>query len=186
MLIGLNLNPTIAGYGAVGTTVTGVLQRGSAQMRRAFAANLANGNYAAVITSMLNFAPAATGGGAQALPIDPTTGNTVLAQQRLLRNGCDRLANGLSTGFTIPGGTTISPRCFPENYMIANPQLSTANYAKNLGRTNYQSFETQFTLRPTMGMSVQGTYGFSKTMAQPGSGFTDPLNPKLDYGKANS
>src|SRR5207249_5177737 len=72
------------------------------------------------------------------------------------------------------------------NYMIANPQLTTANYAKNLGRTNYQSFETQFTLRPTMGMSVQGTYGFSKTMAQPGSGFTDPLNPKLDYGKANS
>src|SRR5205085_4009031 len=103
--------------------------------------------------------------------------------QRLLRNGSDRIANGLTTGFTA-GATTIAPRCFPENYMIANPQLTTANYAKNFGRSNYQSFETTYTLRPTMGMSVQATYSFSKTMQQPGNGFTDPLNPTPDYGKA--
>lgn len=186
MLIGLNLNPTVTGYGPVGTTAAGVLQRGSAHIRRQFAANLANGNYSALITQILNFVPAAAGGGAQTLPIDPATGATVIASQRLLRNGCDRIANGLTTGFTIPGGTAITPRCFPENYFVANPQLGAANYAVNFGRTNYTSFETEVTLRPTLGMSVNGTYSFSKTMAQPGSGYTDPSNRRLDYGKASS
>jgi hypothetical protein len=50
MLMGLNLNAGQTGYAAVGTTPTGgVLQRGSAHIRRAFGANLANGNYVGVI-----------------------------------------------------------------------------------------------------------------------------------------
>src|SRR5262249_45634979 len=120
--------------------------------------------------------------------IDPATGVTLGASQRVLRNGCDRLANatpanGLANGFTDPNtGQSILPRCFAENYFVANPQLSSAVYAKNLGYTNYHSFEAQFTLRPTLGMSTQVTYSYSKTLAQPGNGFTDPLNPSWDYG----
>ena len=39
-------------------------------------------------------------------------------------------------GFTDPNtGAQILPRCFPENYFVANPQLQAAQYAKNLGYT---------------------------------------------------
>jgi hypothetical protein len=188
ILMGLNLNPGLPAYGPVGTVVNGVLQRGSAHIRRSIASSgfpnpnvsqgLANGNYAAVIQGLL---PIAVGFNLQPLPIDPATGATVVASQRVLRNGCDRIANGLTTGFTLPDGTEILPRCFPENYWIANPQLSTANYAANYGETNYNAFEAQFTLRPFYGVTVQGAYGFSKTMELPGSGYTDPLNRQMDY-----
>ena len=194
MLMGLNLNPGVAGYGAVGTTAGGILQRGSAQLRKnaTFNTNLANGNYVAVVNSLITFVPsagtAATANGAQALPIDPTTGATVLTAQRLLRNGCDRIANGLTSGFTLGNGQAINPRCFPENFFVANPQLASgaALYATNLGHTNYQSFETQVRWRASNTITLDATYSFSKTMQLPGSGFTDPLNPQLDYGKAPS
>jgi len=191
MLMGLNLNPAVAGYGQVGTVTGGVLQRGSAQIRRLFATSLANGDYATVVngilnTTILHTTVATTNNNAQDLPIDPSTGQVYSgAAQRVLRNGCDRIANGLATGFTV-GATTILPRCFPENYIITNPQLTQAQYAKNLGHTNYQSGQFQFTARPIQGVSVQGTYSFSKTMTQPGNGFTDPLNPHLDYGVSNT
>jgi hypothetical protein len=187
MLMGLNLNPGTSGFGAIGTPVNGVLQRGSSHLRRSatFATNLANGNYGAVVASLISFAPTAANL-AQNLPIDPTTGTTVVTTQRLLRNGCDRIANNVTAGFTLPTGQAINPRCFPENFLIANPQLNSAIYTKNLGRTNYQSFETQVRWRATTGINLDATYSFSKTMQQPGSGFTDPLNPKLDYGKAPS
>jgi hypothetical protein len=181
MLMGLNLNPGVAGYAAVGTTPAGgTLQRGSAHIRRAFATNLANGNFAGVVTALQN---ANTTVGLEPLPIDPATGATLVAGQRVLRNGCDRLADGKTTGFADPNtGLQILPRCFPENFIVANPQLTSAIYAKNQGYTDYNSFEAQFTLRPTHGMSTQITYGFSKTMALPGNGYTDPLRPNLDYG----
>ncbi len=106
----------------------------------------------------------------------------------MLRNGCDRIANGLTSGFTLGNGQAINPRCFPENYFVANPQLASgaALYATNLGHTNYQSFETQVRWRASNSITLDATYSFSKTMQLPGSGFTDPLNPQLDYGKAPS
>jgi hypothetical protein len=189
MLIGLNLNPGVTGFAQVGQVgSTGVLQRGSAQLRRnaTFASNLANGNYSGVVSSLLSFAPTGGTGGAQTLPTDPTTGTTVIASQRLLRNGCDRLANpALANSFVTPQGT-VAARCFPENYLITNPQLSTANYAGNYGKSNYQSGQLQFTARPVQGVSIQGTYSLSKTMSHPGSGFTDPLNRNLDYAASLS
>jgi len=201
MLMGLNLNTTVAGYGAVGTCVTQpagsthpdlgvgcpqpnqVLQRGSAHLRRAtaFSGDLANGSYAGVASSLLTQSPT----GLQTLPIDPATGVTLVASQRMLRNGCDRLANGQTGGFVNPDtGVPIAPRCFPENYLVTNPQFTALQYAKNLGYSDYNSVEIQYTLRPTHGMSVMATYGFSKTMTQPGNGFTDPLRPELDYSES--
>jgi len=185
MLMGMNLNPTVAGYGPVGTTpVGGVLQRGSAQLRKSttFATALANGNYVTVVNNLLTAGSTGTGG-LRPLPIDPATGVTLVTSQRALRNGCDRIADGLTGGFVNPDtGQTILPRCFPENYLIANPQFSTAVYAKNLGRSDYNALEVQLTMRPVHGLSLTATYGISKTMNQPGSGFTDPLRPELDYG----
>jgi hypothetical protein len=64
MLRGLNLNPGVAGFGAVGTTVGGVLQTGSMHLRQntTFRGNIANGNYGAVVSS-LNSSTAVTGQG---------------------------------------------------------------------------------------------------------------------------
>ena len=210
MLVGLNLNNGVAGYGAVGTCVTTasplagtgvsttgtpcaagqVLERGSMHIRRAFAANLANGNYPAVMTSLLQ-ATGATAVGLQADPtgIDPVTGAAFATAGRVLRNGCNRLANGQTQTFTAPDGTVVAPRCFPENYLNANPQVQTpsgftsgAIYAGNYGRSTYDAGQITFTVRPGQGISVQGTYSLSKTIALPGNGYTDPLNKEMDYG----
>jgi len=202
MLMGLNLNVGVPGYGPVGTCVTqpagstdprrgqnctggnDVLQRGSAALRRAYATSLANGNYAAVVTNLLSANPT----GLEPVPFDPATGAPLFTSQRVLRNGCDRIADGVNlTGFTA-NGVQILPRCFPENYFITNPQWDSAMYTKNLGYSNYNSLEVQLTMRPTHGLSFQSTYGFSKTMVEQGTGcapgcrFTDPLNPAMDYG----
>ena len=62
MLQGLNLNPGVAGFGAIGTTVGGVLQTGSMHLRQntTFRGNIANGNYTAVANT-LNSSTAVTG-----------------------------------------------------------------------------------------------------------------------------
>jgi hypothetical protein len=74
---------------------------------------------------------------------------------RILRNGCDRLANNQ----TVVGPSIPTPlRCFPENYIVANPQFQTATYNTNSGSSNYHSMQAQFTLRPTFGTNFQATY----------------------------
>jgi hypothetical protein len=212
MLMGLNFNTTVSGYGAIGTCVTQptgstdprlgigcsgpgssnqILQRASAHLRRSgtFNGALANGNYDTVASSLA--LGNNTTNGIQALPIDPATGTTIQGiNMRLVRNGCDRIANNalLSTGqagFVDPAsGQTILPKCFPENYLIANSQVNSATFVDNLGYSNYRSLEVSLTMRPTHGLSFTATWGLSKTMVQPGSGFTDPKNPTLDFGKS--
>ena len=147
MLAGINLNTGVTGYGPVGTVVNGVLQTGSAHLRRTtqtgggnnptIAQELANGNFDTIINRLLGLAPT----GLQALPINPATGVTVAGvQQRVLRNGCDRLANGLqfigsTNATTLPAGNNPGTnRCFPEDFFVANPQLNTATYNANLGQ----------------------------------------------------
>ena len=182
MFAGLDLHGTTGtGYGPVGTctAVAGapaaegclagqVRQHGSAQLRRnsTFTNNLAIGNFDAVAASI------------QALN---TVQSGLLAQPagvagRVLRNGCDRLAAGL---------TTISTRCFPENYIVANPQLGTGStFTGNLSKSNYQSLQLQYTLRPVQGISFQTTYAWAKTMGLPTSGYTNPLDRNADYAEA--
>ena len=204
MLMGLNFANT-TGYGAVGTCVTQaagstdprlgrgcgtsnqILQRGSAHLRRSTttATALANGDYAGVINAILG---ANTTVGLQNLPIDPATGVALVTSQRVLRNGCDRLANpaAASVGFNDPStGAFVGSKCFPEDFFIANPQWSNAWYSTNLGHTSYNSLEVQLTMRPLHGFSMQSTYGWSKTMAQAGNGYTDPLHTEWDYGMTN-
>jgi hypothetical protein len=191
MLAGLNLNvgvtcPTpsvVVCYGTIGTVVNGQLQHGSAHLRRnaTFAAALANGNFSSVASSLVALAPSAAQG-AQAAPIDPATGNAVTGLgQTGLRNGCNRLANGLQNTYA---GNGIIPRCFPEDYLTTNPQFSTATYDANLGHSNYQSLQLQGTVRPVTGISFQTTFTWAKNMSLSATSYNNQWLRNADYSQA--
>jgi hypothetical protein len=184
MFAGVNLNSGVAvsggaPYTAVGTVnADGILQTGSMHLRRAQSANLANGNYAAVVDYINTQGPSGTVTGLLAAPFSNVGG-------RLLRNGCDRMANGQAT---IGQANNSALRCFPENYIVTNPQFDTnnADYVTNSGSSNYHSMQAQFTLRPTFGTNFQATYTWSKTMELPAENHTNPLDRKADYRLAFS
>ncbi len=170
MFAGLRLAGVPSSYG----TVNGTTSRGSEQLRlstsgggNSFATLLANGNLLGVANSLLSSNPAA---GLQGNP----AGLDAPRSQVLLRNGCDRLANGL---------TNIATRCFPENYLIANPQLNSATYNANLWNSNYHALQVQFSLRPTQGISFQSTYSWAKSMQNGQGAITDPLMRDLDRAR---
>jgi hypothetical protein len=178
LFAGLNLNNGTTGYGTIGTTVNGVVQTGSLHLRRRFDTELAEGDYEAIAA----FINSNTGGA-------PTTGllafNPALTNVggRILRNGCDRIANGATT----VGPSISTPlRCFPENYIVANPQFSTATYNTNSGSSNYHSMQAQVTLRPTFGLNFQGTYTWAKALEKPGTNWTDMLDRDADYRLATN
>jgi len=194
MFAGLDLHGnTGTGYGAVGTCVTQpgtatptntpglgqegcasnqVMQHGSAQLRRnsTFTSNLANGNYVGVITSLANLTTVTSG-------LQPAPAGVTNISARILRNGCDRLANNL---------TNIATRCFPEDYFYATPQFAngfgtTPNYHANIAHNNYHSVQVQYTLRPTQGSSVQTTYTWAKLLTDKYTTYVDPRNRAADY-----
>jgi hypothetical protein len=196
LFAGLNLNVGTPGFGVIGTcfnqpagsTAPGlgqngcssnqVLQTGSVHLRRRFATSLTQGDY----VTIANFINSNTGG-------NPTSGllspNAALRNVggRILRNGCDRLANGSTVvGAAIP----TALRCFPEDYLVSNPQFATPNYNSNMGSSNYHSMQTQLTLRPTTGSSLQATYTWARSMETPGTGWTDPLDRDADYRLASN
>ena len=146
--------------------VNGTTSRGSEQLRQSTTTrgNLANGNFVAVANSLSGGLTIAAGGSG-------ISGLSPAPAFAILHNGCDRLAAGL---------TTPTTRCFPENYLIANPQLNAATYNANLGRSNYHAMQVGVTLRPTHGFSAQATYSWAKSMQLPGTGYTDPLMRDLD------
>ena len=179
MFAGMNLNSTTSGYTTIGTTNSaGVVQTGSLHLRRRFATQFAQGDYINIAT----FINSNTAGSPTTGLLPPQSVSNPLGG-RILRNGCDRLANGQTTvGAAIP--TPL--RCFPEDYLVANPQFTNANYNANTGSSNYHSLETQITVRPTPGTSVTGTYTWAKSMELPGTGWTDPLNRDADYRIASN
>jgi len=144
-----------AGTGPVGTTpVGGVLQTGAGQLRAATASslrnNLANGNYVSLATSLYTLNYAAS--------INP----------------------GLPTIPTGVQGAVLRLNNFPENFIEASPQFSSATLQTNLGNTNYNSLQLQATMRPTAGVSLQATYTFSKLLGNNG-GYTLPFDRRGDY-----
>ena len=197
MFAGLDLHGTAGtGYGPVGTTVGGVLQTGAAHLRRnaTFTSNLANGNFVNLINSLYNLNTAT---GTQPLPTGVSGING-----RVQRNGCDRMANGFgyvqqtapgvfTSGFNASNATAL--RCFPEDYMITNPQFTGFNYGAssamlhtNEGYNNYNALQTEFTLRPTQGTSFQATWAWEKIFDfgapyfNP-TWFIDPKRPDNDF-----
>jgi hypothetical protein len=93
-----------------------------------------------------------------------------------LQSHRERALQSESAGVRIEHPT----RCFAEDYLAANPQVSTATYNGNFGRSNYHALQVGFTLRPTQGFSIQSTYSWAKAMQLPGSGYTDPLMREID------
>jgi hypothetical protein len=194
MLAGLNLNNNASGYGAVGTSVGGVLQTGSAHLRRnaTFAPHLANGNFAEVATLLNGTGSTMPAVGAPGGLLNLPQGLTGVGG-RLLRNGCDRIANGQTT----VGPANSSPlRCFPENYIRANPQLLNSFLETNSASSSYHSMQAQIMLRPTGGTTLMGTYTWSKNLGIPGlilpaigvagPDYTDPSDRQGDYTFTNS
>jgi hypothetical protein len=179
LFLGLNLNPGVRGCDPGNPTgfcapVNGTTQRGSAHLRQSstFRTNLANGNYEAVANSV-NTYNGTGGGSAGVVPGVPGERGTVL-----------RRAND---GFNVPGGTTVAggmvvpAGLFPANWISANPQLNQANYYTNSGKSNYHSMQVQSTLRPAQGLSLQGTYVWSRALEVSPTGFTNPTDREKDY-----
>ena len=97
--------------------------------------------------------------------------------------------SGSLSGSVLRRANTLFPGQFPENFIKANPQMNTAVLEGNFGHANYHSVQTQVSLRPTAGVSLQATYTFSKNLGQtPGEGangtgaiYTEPYNRGADY-----
>ena len=179
MLAGLTLGA--GSTGVVGNRVGGVVLTGAAALRQStnYNENLRDGDFQAIAMALTS---PATPTGYVPAPIASLDG-------RLVRNGCDRIATLGTTNYVSPNGDVTPLRCFPENYLVANPQLQVsgattgAYYRTNAASANYHSMEAQFTLRPTHGFSVQTTYTWSKTLSLPGTGVANPLNRRADYAR---
>jgi hypothetical protein len=173
-------------YTPVGTTnADGVLQTGSMHLRRWQTAQLAEGNYDTLAQIINTTNPGGSVAGLLGTPFGGVGG-------RLLRNGCDRMAGGATTIGDVTGeanGLSSTPlRCFPENFIVANPQFgnNATDFVTNSGSSGYHSMQTQFTLRPTFGTNFQATYTWSKSMEVPGDDYTDYLNRRADYRLAGN
>jgi hypothetical protein len=59
------------------------------------------------------------------------------------------------------------PNGVPDNFIIANPQFGNLNLVTNANKSNYHSLQTQVTLRPTLGISYQGTFTWSRLLGSP-------------------
>ena len=204
MLAGLNLNVNVTGatgtgtFGPVGTVnASGVFQSGAAHLRRSgtFQSNLANGDFNALFTAVQGNLLTLNPTGVQPTPIDPNTGVAYFPttdhpapSMQAFRNGCNRIANGFTivqqttAGGTQVGnsGTAIPLRCFSEDYVITNSQFNNITYRTNWNNSYYHSLQAQLTMRPLHGISLQGTWVWSKTMGTQGN-FIDPLNRQLNY-----
>jgi hypothetical protein len=174
---------TVPGLGQNGCGANQVLQTASAHLRRntTYDNSIADGLFNTMAGNLNGNGTGLPGGtGAGTLLTSPLTS----VGGRLLRNGCDRIASGVTTVQTVNGVLPI--RCFAENYITANPQIGSPTYITNTASSNYHSLQTQVTLRPTHGFSYQATYTWSKNLGVPGSNYTDPLNRKADYTYTNS
>ncbi len=180
---------TIPGLGKEGCAANALMQHGSAHLRRnaTFRGNIANGNYNGFAGSLMGNGSTLPTSGAGALQTVPTQIAGSVTNRRLLRNGCDRIAAGLYNPALAANNTTnIATRCFPEDYMVINPQLGNATLITNGGNSNYHSLQSQFTLRPTAGLSLQSTYTWSKNLGVTTSTPTNPLNRAADYTLLNN
>jgi len=121
-----------------------------------------------------------------------TRNNLANGNYMAIANTLNTLTNAVSGSQT--GSVLRYSGQFPENFIKTNPQVSTSVMETNLGHSNYHSVQTQVSLRPTAGFSLQATYTFSRNLAQaPGGGangtgalFTDPTDRMADYTLAPS
>jgi len=155
MLAGLNLVP-LGGpaFGPIGTVVNGVPQTAGLHMRNS-----------TVIAPQL-------GAGAP--------GAFTQMRTNLANGDYQALANQLNVlGF--PAGQYLTTNGFPQNFIKTNPQFQNANFDTNNGYANYHSLQAQVTLQPVSGVSLQGTYTWSRNLGLATTAFTDPTDRAKDY-----
>ncbi len=148
------INIAGAGFGPVGSTFGGVLQTAGLHLRSSasFQSNLANGNYQAVAATLNTFNYSKTATVNPSLPDIPAGVN----------------------------GTVLRFNGFPENFIVTNPQFAAVNMVSAITANNYHSMEAQLTLRETHGVSLQGTYTFSRNTGMGGT-YTNPVDRHPDY-----
>jgi hypothetical protein len=150
---------------------------GATILRLDYEAMLARGDYNA-IADALNLANYARQEGGRVCPY-PRWPNYCYDQPGLNE---DLPALGtLEDGSILRHANTLYPGEFPENFIVANPQLGAANWYTNLNHNNYHSMQVRFTVRPTHGFNLTSTYTWSKNLGN--SGWTNPndrANP-FDY-----
>jgi hypothetical protein len=128
----------------------------------------------------------------------PVNGNAG-AQLRASTVFNSNLANGNYAGLasslnTYNGDLTVTPGVngqvlrqngFANNFIVANPQFSSANLITNMSSNNYHSLQAQVSMRQTHGFTGQLTYTWSKNLGfvgyATGPGFTDPVDRRGDY-----
>jgi hypothetical protein len=84
-------------------------------------------------------------------------------------------------GASSTGGYLLRASGTPENFIYTNPQFAAANWQSNLLHDNYHSMQTQVTMRPMYGLTLQAAYTWSRNLGDPGT-FTDIFNRQADYG----
>jgi len=150
------INIAGAGFGPVGSVFNGVLQTGAMHLR-AFTtvqSNLANGNYSAVAGTLYTLNYNRSNNGNSSLPVIPT---------------------GVQ-------GAVLRYNNFDENFISANPQFNTIGLRTNLNNSNYHAMQAQYTIRPKLGISYQGTFTWARSMGSPpNGGFQDPTD-RREYG----
>jgi hypothetical protein len=159
MFKGINI-AGCATCGPVGSTVNGVLQTAGMHLRLSpnFQTNLANGNYFGLATTLntLNYSTGFTGNG------------------------------GLPAFSASSRGGVLRYNGFPENFIVTNPQFTSTYMIASMNNNQYHSLETQITLRPTHGTTVQGSYTWSRNNglsggAGLGNSYTNPVDRHADY-----
>jgi hypothetical protein len=90
------------------------------------------------------------------------------------------LAGYLNTNSSFTGkvGGMIRNGGLPENFIVANPQFSTANISGALNNSSYHSMQVGVTKRLSHGFSDQTTYTWSRLLGDRGS--IDPRNRHLN------
>lgn len=78
-------------------------------------------------------------------------------------------------------GLLRSSGLFPPNFIVANPQFNNVTYRTNSDTSNYNSLQTQITLRPTQGVNYQATYTWSRSMGILSSDVRDLLDRRADH-----
>jgi hypothetical protein len=166
MFKGINI-AGCAGCGPVGTTVGGVLQTAGMHLRASpsFQSNLANGNYLQLATTLNTLNYNQTLPGNANLPVQP-----VNSRGGVIRANKDAAGNQL----------------FPENFIVTNPQFTSTYMIASMNNNQYHSLETQITLRPTHGLTAQGSYTWSRNNGLSGgsglgNSYTNPADRHADY-----
>jgi hypothetical protein len=185
MFLGLNLNSGLTGCdrsnpSAACGAVNGTTQTGSQHLRlnSTFRTSLANGDYEALSNSLNTFNG-----------VGSSTVNFGVAGERgtvLKRANMGFNVPGGNSGGNIPASAVVPAGLFPSNWIVANPQVAAANYYTNTGMSNYHSLQLQSTVRAAQGMTFQGTYVWSRALALPAGGYTNPAERELDYSLATN